>query len=78
MILERKNYMKLFFFYLPNKKSILFFIFNCMDFEDAFFNTKDYELSDQTLGKGALGTVYIVKNIKDRQQYAAKIINTDL
>ena len=41
--IRKKKLHEIVFFYLPNKKSILFFIFNSMDFEDAFFITKDYE-----------------------------------
>ncbi|KAK8845896.1 hypothetical protein M9Y10_020824 [Tritrichomonas musculus] len=48
-----------------------------MDFEDAFFDSKDYELLDKTLGEGSFGTVYIAENIKDHQLYAAKVINTN-
>lgn len=36
-----------------------------MDLEGIFFNTKDYELSDKEIGKGAFGTVYIVTNKKN-------------
>ena len=48
-----------------------------MEFEDAFFNTKDYKLLNQTLGRGAFGTVYIAENTNDHNKYAAKVINTD-
>lgn len=48
-----------------------------MDFEGAFFNTADFELTTTELGKGQFGTVYIANNLKEDKQYAAKIINTD-
>lgn len=48
-----------------------------MDFEGAFFNTQDYELTEKKLGKGSFGTVYLSKNIKDNQLYATKFINSD-
>ena len=61
-----------------NKHTIFVkYIIANMEIEDAFFDTKDYELTDQTIGSGAFGTVYIVKNKNDHKQYAAKIINTD-
>lgn len=46
-----------------------------MDFEGAFFDTDDYELTDKFLGEGAFGKVYIAKSLKDEAQYAAKIID---
>ena len=48
-----------------------------MDFEGAFFNTQDYELTEKKLGKGSFGTVYLSKNIKANQLYATKFINSD-
>lgn len=38
-----------------------------MDLEGIFFNTKDYELSDKEIGKGAFGTVYIATNKKNQK-----------
>lgn len=46
-----------------------------MDFEGAFFDTSDYELTDKFIGEGSFGKVYIVNCLKDKLQYAAKIIN---
>ena len=34
-------------------------------------------MHDKKLGKWSFGTVYIAENVKDRQKYAAKIINCD-
>ena len=47
-----------------------------MEFEDAFFQIKDYKLGKE-LGKGSFGHVYVAENVNDHQQYAAKVINTD-
>lgn len=46
-----------------------------MDFEGAFFELEDYELTETTLGHGAFGTVYVAINIKDEKKYAVKIID---
>ena len=48
-----------------------------MDFERAFFNNKDYELTEKKLGQGIFGPVYVARNLHDNQNYAAKIIQTD-
>lgn len=48
-----------------------------MDFDGAFFNVDDFELTDTKLGKGAFGKVFVVRNISDGKKYAAKIINID-
>ena len=47
-----------------------------MDFEDAFFDTDDFKITNQKLGEGSFGKVYIVICLKDKAQYAAKIINS--
>lgn len=47
-----------------------------MDFEGAFFNTNDYELTNEHLGEGAFGAVYVAKSKKDGQNYAVKVIKT--
>lgn len=47
-----------------------------MDFEGAFFDTEDYQLTDTLLGEGSYGKVYVVISLKDNAQYAAKIINS--
>ena len=46
-----------------------------MEAEGAFFSTTDYKLQPQKLGEGSYGAVYVAKNVKDNQEYAAKIIN---
>lgn len=48
-----------------------------MDFEGAFFDTADYELTNKMLGKGSFGKVFVVNNTKDGKQYAAKLLNPD-
>ena len=48
-----------------------------MDFEGAFFNTSDYELTKQNLGHGTFGTVYIAKSRKDGNDYAVKILKAE-
>lgn len=48
-----------------------------MDFEGAFFNTADFEMTSQKLGEGAFGKVYVVENVNDETKYAAKIVNTN-
>lgn len=45
-----------------------------MDFEDAFFDTSDFTLSNKSLGKGAFGEVFIAERIEDKKKFAAKII----
>lgn len=47
-----------------------------MEFEDSFYDTKDYKLLDKELGKGTFGTVYLAENINNHQKYAVKVINT--
>lgn len=47
-----------------------------MEIKGLFFNTKDFKLSDEKIGKGAFGTVYLATN-KDKQQFAAKILNIE-
>lgn len=59
------------------KNSCLPFAFRFMNFDGVFFNTSDFELTDKSLGKGAFGKVYIVKNNKDDKEYAAKIIEVE-
>lgn len=48
-----------------------------MDFEGAFFNTNDFELTGKELGKGSFGRVYLVKKLSDNTNYAVKIIKTE-
>ena len=47
-----------------------------MELEGVFFNTTDYELQKKKLGEGAFGTVYVAKNLIDKQLYAAKLIHS--
>lgn len=46
-----------------------------MDFEDGFFNTSNFKLTDKLLGKGSFAEVLIVISKSDGKKYAAKIIN---
>ncbi|KAK8849325.1 hypothetical protein M9Y10_018697 [Tritrichomonas musculus] len=48
-----------------------------MNYQGAFFNTNDYELTKECLGHGAFGTVYVAKSKKDDTNYAIKIIKTE-
>ncbi|KAK8871768.1 hypothetical protein M9Y10_007509 [Tritrichomonas musculus] len=47
-----------------------------MELEGVFFNSTDYELQKKKLGEGAFGTVYVAKNLIDKQLYAAKLIHS--
>ena len=47
-----------------------------MEFENCFFETSDYEITNKKLGEGSYGKVYVVRGQKDVFLYAAKIINT--
>ena len=46
-----------------------------MEIENIFFNISDYEFQPQEIGNGSFSKVYLVRNNKDNQQYAAKVIN---
>ena len=46
-----------------------------MDFEDCFFDTEKYTLTNTKLGEGTFGKVYVVERIDDESQFAAKIIS---
>lgn len=46
-----------------------------MDFQNVFFNAKDFTITDKKLGKGVFGTVYVAELKKDHLQCAAKVIN---
>lgn len=48
-----------------------------MNFSGLFFEIDDFNLTDKLLGKGHFGSVYIVENINDQKEYAAKIIKGD-
>ncbi|KAK8898411.1 hypothetical protein M9Y10_000698 [Tritrichomonas musculus] len=48
-----------------------------MNIESLFFNISDYQLPSEKIGEGAYGTVYKIKNIKDDQFYACKIVKTN-
>ena len=48
-----------------------------MDFEKIFFELSDFELTDEFLGSGSFGKVYIINSLKDHKKYAAKILNVD-
>lgn len=50
---------------------------NRTNFEDIFFDTREFELTNRILGSGAFGTVYLSYNINDGKEYAAKIISTN-
>lgn len=45
-----------------------------MVFKGVFFDHKDFTLTDQKIGKGSFGTVYIAENNSNHNQYAAKVI----
>ena len=45
-----------------------------MEFEGAFFDTSNYELTSEKLGEGTFGKVYVVNRLSDMTQYAAKMI----
>lgn len=45
-----------------------------MDFADAFFDPKDFEVTDVCLGKGSYGQVFVA--MKKGKKYAIKIIDT--
>ena len=44
--------------------------------KELFFDTEEFEDTKEKLGEGTFGKVYIVNSLKDKQQYAAKIINS--
>lgn len=44
--------------------------------KDIFFDTEEFEDTKEKLGEGTFGKVYIVNSLKDKKQYAAKIINS--
>lgn len=48
-----------------------------MEAEGAFFNTSDFVLQKQKLGQRSYGTVFIAKNVQDKQEYAAKVLNME-
>lgn len=48
-----------------------------MEFEGAFYNTVDFNLTNKKLGEGGFGRVYVIQSVKDNRNYAVKIINTD-
>ncbi|KAK8847145.1 hypothetical protein M9Y10_019728 [Tritrichomonas musculus] len=48
-----------------------------MDYEGAFFNSNDYELTKQSIGHGNFGTVYVAKRKKDGKNFAVKVIKTE-
>ena len=49
-----------------------------MDFEGVFYNTLDYEIIDEPLGKGTFAEVYLTRNINEPDKlFAIKIFNTD-
>ena len=48
-----------------------------MNFEGAFFDTDNYKMTNQKLGEGQFGKVYVVKSFIDEIKYAAKIISTN-
>lgn len=48
-----------------------------MEFVDIFFDTSEFKKTNKKLGEGAFGQVFVVKNLKDGKQFAAKIINNE-
>ena len=48
-----------------------------MEAEGLFFNTTDFEIRPKKLGNGAYGNVFVARRLKDGQEFAAKIINTE-
>lgn len=48
-----------------------------MEFDGAFFNTTDFQLTKKKLGEGGFGKVYVIQSTKDNRNYAVKIINTE-
>lgn len=46
-----------------------------MDYEDAFFDTKHFNLTKQKLGEGAFGRVFVVERVNDKTKFAAKMID---
>ena len=50
------------------------YFFN-MELEEGFFDTTDYKQTDEIIGKGTFGTVYLVEKIEDKKKCAAKILN---
>ena len=46
-----------------------------VDFEDAFFDLDQYELTEKVLGSGSFGKVQVVRKISDGSLYAAKMIS---
>ena len=48
-----------------------------MDFKGIFFNPQDFTLTEEKLGKGTFGSVYIITRNSDHKSFAAKIIKND-
>lgn len=48
-----------------------------MDFNDVFFNPKDFILTDEKIGEGTFGQVYVIVRKSDNKRFAAKIIKTN-
>ena len=46
-----------------------------MEIESVFFELNNYRVLNTFLGEGTFGTVYVVRNLKDGKDYAAKIIH---
>lgn len=42
-----------------------------------FFNTKDYKITNQKIGSGIFGSVYIAEKTRTKEKYAAKLINVN-
>lgn len=47
------------------------------DLKGGFYDISNLRFTNQKLGQGFFGSVYIIKDLKDQKDYALKIISTD-